>query len=307
MPLALGPGATGDKLAAAQDAGTDVVYEINGDLRTISGSIDAYGSLAQGALSTTATALVGPSAGTDAIIDSISVFNTGASTRVVTFFKTRNSTTYDATTRWAILTLLAGEHAEWIGGQGWLIYTAQGIVKAIHSPGAGMSVRNSSVAATAAGFASDTYLVGSALALPTGLITAKTMLRWRFDAVKTAAGTAAPAIIIRFGVNGSTADTARNTFTFTAQTAAVDRAIFEIFANFNAVGASGIIAGVASLHHQLAVTGFNITQPAGLQTLYVASGTFDTTVANSIVGLSVNGGASAAWTINAVQAEAALF
>src|SRR4030042_4570204 len=119
MPITRGPGATGDKLAAKQDAGTDVIYEINGDLRTIAGSTDAYGSLAQGALSSSAVALIGPAAGTDMIIDSISVFNTGALTRVVTFYKTRNSTTYDATTQWAVLTLLTGEHAEG-GSRGWL-------------------------------------------------------------------------------------------------------------------------------------------------------------------------------------------
>src|SRR5674476_629117 len=98
MSLTLGPGTTGDHLAAMVDAGTDVTYEISGDLRTISGATDAYGCLAQGVLSSSATALVGPSAGTDMIIDSIVLNNTGTSTRVVMFHKTLNSTTFDATT-----------------------------------------------------------------------------------------------------------------------------------------------------------------------------------------------------------------
>jgi predicted ester cyclase len=33
------------------------------------------------------------------------------------------------------------------------------------------------------------------------------------------------------------------------------------------------------------------------------SGGFESTVSNSIIGISVNGGASAAWTVQIVQAE----
>jgi hypothetical protein len=301
MPLTLGPGATGDKFAAKQDAGTDVIYEISGDLRTISGPSDAYGSLAQGALSSTPTALLGPAADTDMLVSNINVINTGASTRVVTFYKTRNSTTYDATTIWATITLLAGERAGW-DAMGWQTYNAQGVVKSI-STFAGMVISNAALSAVT-GFAADTYLAGSALALPTGLVRAGTKFKWIFDAVKTAAGTAAVTIIIRWGTGGVIGDTARVTFTFSIQTAAVDRAIFEVWATLNSYGATGVMAGVAKLHHQLAVTGFNTVQPAGLQTLYVASAGFDMTVANSIVGLSFNGGTSDVVTISLVHAEA---
>ncbi len=120
--------ASGDHLAAAQDAGTDVAYEINGDLRTISGSTNAYGSLAQGTL-TSVTSLVSPSAGTDLIIDSMALSNPGASTRVVTFYKTKGSTTYNATTQWGpAITLLTGESAQW-GDAGWTIYASTGLQK----------------------------------------------------------------------------------------------------------------------------------------------------------------------------------
>ncbi|HSW39044.1 MAG TPA: hypothetical protein VLL97_06085 [Acidobacteriota bacterium] len=303
MPLTLGPGTTGDKLAAKQNVGTDVICEINGDLRTISGSTDAYGSLFQGALGTSPAALVGPSAGTDMIIDSITLSNPGASTRIVTLYKTRNSTTYDATTQWASITLLPGEFATW-SSTGWQIYTAQGVVKSALVSG-GLMVVNASVAAQA-GFATDTYLAGSGLLLPTGLIRAGSSMYWGFDAVKTAAGTAAPTVSIRFGTAGAIGDTARITFTFSAQTAVVDRAIFEVWANFRSVGSgsAAVLAGIARLHHQLAVTGFNTVQPAGLQTLDVTSGGFDSTPAASYAGLSVNGGASAAWTVTVVQAQA---
>jgi hypothetical protein len=303
MALTLGPGATGDKLAAKQDAGTDVVYEINGDLRTISGATDAYGSLAQGALSTIATALIGPAAGTDMIVDSISISNTGASTRVVTFYKTKNSTTYDATTQWAVLTLLTGEHAEW-NGIGWTTYTAQGITK-VAPITSGLVVSNASTAQQA-GFAADTYLANSSLSLPAGLIRARSSFYWVFDVVKTAAGTAAPTVIIRYGTGGAIGDVARVTFTFSAQTAVIDRGIFEVWANFRSVGSgtSAVLAAIARLHHQLAVTGLNTVQPAGFQQLAVTSAGFDSTPAGSFVGLSVNGGASAAWTVTIVQAQA---
>lgn len=306
MAIALGPGATGDKLAAKQDVGTDVTYEVNGDLRTIAGSTDAYGSLAQGALSTTETALVGPAAGTDIIVDSISLANTGASTRVVTFYKTKNSTTYTTATKWGpAITLLTGESAEWNGA--WTIYSSLGFAKTAQTSASNMLVTNVSIA-DQVGFAADAYLDGSSLLLPTSLIRAKTAMYWVFDAVKTAACTGTPTVIIRFGTGGNIGDTARLTFTFSAQTAAIDRATFEVWANFRAVGSgtSGVITGIAKLKHQLATTGFNSTT-TGMQTLAVTSGGFDSTVANSYVGLSVNGTsttAPAVWTVSVVQAIA---
>lgn len=182
MSMALGPGATGDKLAAKQDVGADVIVEINGDLRTIFGNTDAYGSLFQGVLDTMARALIGPTPGTDMIVDNIKVSNPGAFTRLVLFYKTKDSNTFDLTTQWATLTLLPGECAEW-NSAGWTIYTAQGVAKSAPVAG-GLSIYNSSIVAQS-GFAANTYLAGSALVLPTGLIRAGTRLRWVFDAVKT--------------------------------------------------------------------------------------------------------------------------
>jgi len=304
MPMTLGPGATGDKLAGKQDAGTDVICEINGDLRTISGSTDAYGSLFQGALSTSATALIGPSAGTDMIVSNMTLNNTGSSIRKITFYKTKNSTTYDPTTEWMDLTLLPGERASW--NDGWTIYTDQGIPKTAPT-NSGFVITNASTA-DQVGFSSDTYLANSNLLLPTGLIRARTMCYWAFDMVKTAACTGTPTVIIRFGTGGAIGDTARVTFTFSAQTAAVDRATFEVWANFRSAGSgtSAVITGHAQLKHQLATTGFNSTT-TGMQTLTVTSSGFDSTVANSYIGLSVNGTsttAPAVWTNTVVQASA---
>lgn len=162
------------------------------------------------------------------------------------------------------------------------------------------TIFNQSTAAQGAGFASDTYLTGSSTAIPSGGLKVGSRYHLIFDVSKTGAGIATPIIYVRFGTNGSTADTARLTFTFLAGTAVVDIGTFEVWVTFRTVGASGVVQGTAQCRHRLSITGLQI-QPG--TTLQVTSGSFDTTVANSIIGVSVNGGASASWTVQNVQAE----
>lgn len=164
------------------------------------------------------------------------------------------------------------------------------------------SVNNAAVSTPGAGFAADTYLVGSSCAIPASSLQAKAMYRCKFSVVKTAAGVAAPVINVRIGTAGTTADTSRGTLTFAAQTAVIDEGFFEIFCTFNSVGSgtSAVLRSVGTLAHRLAATGLS-TDATGVKT--AVSGGFDSTVASSIIGLSVNGGASAAWTIDLVQAE----
>ena len=158
---------------------------------------------------------------------------------------------------------------------------------------------NSSTAAQGAGFAADTYLTGSSINV-TGRLKAGTQYRCVFDVSKTAAGVATPIIIVRFGTAGTTADAARATLTFPAQTAVVDNGRFEVRVNVRSVGATGVIQAIGTLLHGLAATGFSTSNAP---TILNTSAAFDTTVANSLIGLSVNGGASAAWTVQLVQAE----
>lgn len=150
------------------------------------------------------------------------------------------------------------------------------------------------------GLAADTYLVGSNIGSMATRLQIGTRYRLKFRVSKTAAGTATPIITIRYGTAGSTADTARVTLTFPAQTAAIDDGVFEVFAHFTAVGASGVLKAVASLVHRLDITGLANT---GSPTVSAVSGAFDTTPGASIIGVSVNGGASAVWTVQLVQAE----
>jgi hypothetical protein len=100
----------------------------------------------------------------------------------------------------------------------------------------GDEVSNAATSTPAAGFAADTYVVGSSLLIPDNKLQAKTIYRCRFRVSKTAAGTAAPTVNIRFGTAGTTSDASLCLFTFAAGTAAVDSGVFEIWGTFNSGG-----------------------------------------------------------------------
>jgi hypothetical protein len=159
---------------------------------------------------------------------------------------------------------------------------------------------NVSTSTPAAGFAADTYLAGSGLTVPAGKIKAGTIYRCKFNVAKTNAGTQTPIITVRVGTAGTIADTARATLTFLAQTAVVDDGIFEVDCVFRAAGASAIIQALGELRHRLTTTGLS---NGGANTTALNTGSsFDVTTATKI-GISVNGGTSAAWTITLVSAE----
>jgi hypothetical protein len=163
------------------------------------------------------------------------------------------------------------------------------------------AVRNWSTADVVATGA-DTYLTGSGLVVPVGLVLqVGVTFRWNFFMTKSAAGTAAPVWNIRVGTAGTTGDTARVTFTqVAAQTAVADTGWVEINGIIRSVGASGVLIAGLSLGHVLATTGFSTL---GANVMQVLSGGFDTTVANLIVGVSVNPGASGVWTHQLISAE----
>lgn len=154
------------------------------------------------------------------------------------------------------------------------------------------------------GFAADTYLAGSSILIPRGGVRAGSMYYLRFDMVKTAAGTAAAVLTIRYGTAGSVADAARLTFTFGAGTAAIDTGFFEIWAHWRNAGASSVLVGVASCSHALAATGLISTGASGVGILNATSSAFDSAPTDSIIGASFNGGASFAGTNVLVQSEA---
>lgn len=187
------------------------------------------------------------------------------------------------------MTLSPGDTLEYIEGVGWF---------KVLNPANNAGFNSSTADQT--GFAADTYLAGSAITLPSGLPRVGTTYKLRFDMSKTAAGTAAAALIIRVGTAGTTADTARLTFNFSVGTAATDVGVFDVTVTFRTVGTgtNAVIAGFVQLTSQ---------PTTGLSTLlkgaHAVSAGFDSTTANLIIGASFNGGASFAGTCNLVRAE----
>ena len=162
-------------------------------------------------------------------------------------------------------------------------------------------IDNQSIASQGPGFAADTWVTDSDLIIPTSGLQARTALRWDISVSKTAAGAATPIYVIRLGSARTTADTAILTLTGPAQTAAADVAVITIFATLRNVGASGVLQGTTSMVHNLAATGF-ANNAAGI--VEGTSAGFDTTgKAGQYFSLSINGGASAAWTITRVRAR----
>lgn len=161
---------------------------------------------------------------------------------------------------------------------------------------------NASVANQTPTGATDTYLVGSDVAIPAGRLQAKSRYRMVMYCQKTAAGAAAMVLAVRIGTAGSTADTARATITFALQTAAVDNGRVDLDVTFRTVGSgtSAVIRADALLDHQLAATGWTVLNS---DVKGVASAGFDSTVANLKIGCSAIMGSATVATITSVAAE----
>jgi hypothetical protein len=140
--------------------------------------------------------------------------------------------------------------------------------------------------------AADTY-IGSAFPIA-GRIQVGSFFRFNIVATKTGAGVATPIYSVRVGTAGTTADTARCSFTGVAQTAVADTAWLSVEVGVQTYSASGVLAAGFRLDHNLAATGFaNQQESIGSN----VSSTFDLTAANLKLGLSINPGASGVWTI----------
>lgn len=180
---------------------------------------------------------------------------------------------------------------------------AQGIEKATtaYPP----IIFNSSTATVSAGYATDTYLAGSSILLPSGVSIAGIQYICEFDMVKTAAGTATPIVNIRFGTAGTTADTAIVAMTFAAGTAAADTGKMTVVANFRAAGSgtTAVVVGSTMINHALAATGLTATGASGTGQITTVSSGFNSTPANSIIGVSFNGGTAFSGTNTYVQAR----
>lgn len=196
-------------------------------------------------------------------------------------------------------TLLSGEELVFSQGGQWIHYDKfGGIYQA--SPQASL-LFNSSTASQGAGFATDTYLTGSNVLLPTSRPKVGTIYRCRFHVTKTIGGTATPIITLRYGTAATTSDTSLGTFTFGAGTAAIDTGWFEVNVLFRSIGSgtSAVVACIADLTNNLTTTGLS----NAVKAVQMISSGFDSTTANTYLGISVNAGASAAWTVQLVEAR----
>lgn len=167
------------------------------------------------------------------------------------------------------------------------------------APGRGLDVRNYSVAQQAITAATRTYITGSQLAIPDGGLKVGAKIRFRFNMAKTAAGTAASTFDICFGTAGTTADTARVSFTKPAGTAVADEGFVTVEATVRSVSATGVVVGEFALVHNLAATGHAVIPCVTVATVSAA---FDTT-APTFIGLCITSGAADAITIEQVSAE----
>ncbi len=168
---------------------------------------------------------------------------------------------------------------------------------------------NASIAAVGPGFSADTYITDSDLLIPSFGLQVRSKFQWRISASKTAASTATPIYVIQTGSARTTADTDRLTLTGPAQTAVADIGTLNIMVTVRSIGASGVLQGTAWWDHRgtAANTTTSGTGFANDSTGHVegTSAGFDmTALAGQYISLTINGGASAAWTITQVWADA---
>lgn len=163
-------------------------------------------------------------------------------------------------------------------------------------------IRNYAVASVT-GYAADTYLVGSSITVPASLtLQAGSQYRCKISLSKTAAGVAAPTVIVRIGTLGTTGDAAAFTFTYGAQTAAVDTGFIELFFTVRTVGATGTLQATCVVEHN-AATAADLGFTTATAVTEANNASFNTTTASLIIGVSLNFGASAAVTTTQVETE----
>lgn len=158
-----------------------------------------------------------------------------------------------------------------------------------------------STASQAPSAATDTYVTGSRIVLPSAGFQAGTRYRCRISVSKSTTGTAASVWSVRIGTAGTTADTARTTHTTVAQTAIADVAWFELNVILRNVGAAGVLQSslVTSRNTGTAATGF-----AAVPVQEVTSAAFDTSWSSGLgIGVSINWGTGALVTITQVQTD----
>jgi hypothetical protein len=282
LQLVTSAAATVDVVASYMDASNAVPPVVQGD---------SSGTQLTAITTATTTDIVAtPAASEIRRIKALHIRNKHATTATdVTVVLDRSATDYELHK----VNLAAGEALEYIEGVGFFELAASPVVP---------SWTNKSTTSQAF-TTTDAYLVGSSVRLDAlGTPSIGLLYDCSFDMAKTA-GTGAVVVTVRVGTAGSTADTARLTFTMDAGTSAADTAEFRVHAMFRAVGASAVLQGRMRMTNAgPTVTGFRDASPT-LGVVQATSGAFDAGVANSIIGISFNGSTAFAGTAQLVEAE----
>lgn len=158
---------------------------------------------------------------------------------------------------------------------------------------------NQALATQGPGFAAETYIEGSAIAVPAAALQPGTRYRLVLSVSKTAAGTVPPVMRLRLGSTGTLDDPAVATVTFAAQTAASDEGRISLEVTFLDAGDNARVQLLGSLTHLMNSSGLATgTGPARRAT----SGPFNSDIPGAVLGVSLNAGTAAAWTIWLAQA-----
>jgi hypothetical protein len=282
LQLVTSAAATVDVIASYMDASMAAPPVVQGD--TANTQLTAITTAA------TTDIVAAPAASEMRRIKALHIRNKHATTATdVTVVIDRSGTDYELHK----VSLSPGEALEYIEGVGFFELAAPFV--------SGVSTNKSTTSQALS--TTDAYLAGSSIRLD-GLGTPFVGLMYdcSFDIAKTA-GTGAMVVTVRVGTAGSTADTARLTFTLDAGTSVADVAEFKVLALFRAVGASAVLQGrIVMSNSGLTTTGFRDATPTlGVQ--QVTSGTFDSGVANSVIGVSFNGSTAFAGTAQLVESE----
>ena len=190
-------------------------------------------------------------------------------------------------------------------GNGEAIPTTEGNVYFPWTPNGGLVVNPPTVAVAdqAIAAATLTLLTGSLLSVPPQGYQVGTVLRWTVTGASAAVGTAANTITVRLGTAGTTADTARATFTTPVGLATV--AEFKIVVDFT-------IRTIGSTATAVATCTINSSTTAGaagglinslVNVLNGTMATFDTTTGAQFFSLNILTGASKTLTIRQVICE----
>lgn len=179
--------------------------------------------------------------------------------------------------------------------------TADNIVKSKDDTGYVRSYKtNYSTTSQSPTAATRTYIAGSNFIVGSQKLQAGSLFRWRFNLTKTAAGIATSTFDIAFGTSGSTADTARVSFTKPAGTAVADEGWIEITCTIRSIGASGVPVGEFIMSHNGNTAGHATIPIVVVNTIGAG---FDTTTVTN-VGVCITSGSGDVVTIQQVISEA---